>query len=110
MPAADGVTLLAIRSQLPLVNVGMAILTVLPDIGENRLDVTLGAGYRLVQAAQRILRLIVIKFRNGADRPPRIGGVAVLARYVEVSVWTMRASRGLRAGNTRTSGERQKKN
>ena len=45
LPSPDGVTLLAIGSQLPLVNVGVTVLASLSDIAEYRLDVTLDAGY-----------------------------------------------------------------
>jgi len=45
LPSANRVALLAIRSQLPLVNVGMAILAALPHVGENRFHVALDAGY-----------------------------------------------------------------
>lgn len=69
-PAENRVALLAVRSQLPAVNVGVAVLATLPHVGEHRLDVALRAGHRLVHATQRILRLIVVKLRNGANRMP----------------------------------------
>src|ERR1700741_3132933 len=63
LPSPDGVALRAIRTQLPPMNVGVAILATLSNIGENRPDVTLSAVYRLVQPAQRIFRLVVVEFR-----------------------------------------------
>ena len=45
LPSSDGVTLFAIGAQLASMNVGVTILTALPDIGENHLDVTLRAGH-----------------------------------------------------------------
>jgi hypothetical protein len=80
LPSSDGVALLAIRSQLPPVNVSMAILAPLPNIGEHRLDVALNAAHCVVQSPQRIVRLIVIEFGNRTNRFPRARGVAVLAR------------------------------
>lgn len=77
-------------------DVGVAILAALPDIAEHGLDVTLSAGYRRMQASQGILRLVMVEFRDGADRPPGIGSVAILARYVQISVRTVRAACGLR--------------
>lgn len=74
--------LCAVRSQLPLVDVGVAILAVLSDIGEDWPDVTFGARDRGVHTPEGILGLVVIEFRDGADRPPGIRGVAVLARDV----------------------------
>ena len=77
-------------------DVGVAILAALPDIGEHGLDVTFSAGHGRVQASQGILRLVMVEFRDGADRPPGVGGVAILARDVQVSVRTVRNARGLR--------------
>ena len=79
-------------------DVGVAILAVMPDVGEHRLDVTFGTCDRFVQAAQRILGLVVIEFRNSADRPPGVGCVAVLARDLEISVRAVCAACGLRPG------------
>ena len=92
LPSANAMALFAVCSQLALVDVGVAILAALSNAGKYRPDVTLGAGDRLMHSPQRIFGLIVVEFRNGADRPPRISGVAVLARYAQVSVWTVRAS------------------
>ena len=95
-PAAHRMALLAIRAQLPLVNVGMAVLAALPNICEYELDVALHASDGLVHAAQRISRLIVIELRHGADGPPRISGVAVLARHIQIAMRTVRTC-GLRS-------------
>lgn len=80
LPSTDRVALLAICSQLPLVNVSVAILATLSNVGENRPDVTLSAAHRLVHAAQRIFRLVVIEFRSPADWLPCVRRVAVLTR------------------------------
>ena len=78
IPPAHGVTLLTIGAELALVNVGMAILAALADVGEDRLGVALGAGHGLMQAAKRIMRLVVIELRNGANDFPALRGMAVL--------------------------------
>ncbi len=49
-----------------------------------------------MHAAQRIPGVIVIEFWNGADGPPRIRSVAVLARHIQVAMRTVR-TRGLRS-------------
>ena len=82
LPSANGMALLAISSQLALVDVGMAVLTALSNIGKNRPDVTLSAADAGVHAPQGIFGLVVFEFRNGADGSPGIGSVAVLAGYV----------------------------
>lgn len=96
LPSADGMALFAISPELTLVNVGVAILATLADIREDRLHVALSARNRDMHTAQRVTRLAVIKFRNRANRPPRICGVAILARGVQVSVGAMRTTGSLR--------------
>jgi hypothetical protein len=109
LPSSNGVALLAICAQLALVDVGVAILTALSNMSEYGPDVTSGAGDGGVHAAQGIFRLVMIEFRRGADRFPRIRGVAVLASYVQIAVWTMGGSCNLCTGHAQSSGRRQKK-
>jgi len=71
--------LLAARSQLALVDVGMAILAALSDIGKDRLYMTFSAPDRGMHAPEWISGLVVVEFRDGADRLPGIRRVAVLA-------------------------------
>jgi len=74
--------LLAARPQLALVDVGMAILAALADIGKFRLYMTFSARNRCVHTPEWISGPVVIEFRDGADRLPAIRRVAVLAGYV----------------------------
>jgi hypothetical protein len=74
-------------------NVGMAVLASLSNVCEHRFHVTLGAGHGLMHAPEWVPRLIVIEFGNRADRPPRVGGMAVLARNAKISVRTVRTCR-----------------
>ena len=108
LPSANGMALLAVCSQLALVNVGMAVLAALSNAGKYRPDVTLGAGDGLVNASQGIFGLTMVEFRNGADRSPRIGCVAILAGYIQVPVGTVRAA-CLCPRYTRSAGKRQHK-
>ena len=80
IPALHRVALRAIRAHLPLVNVRVALFTILADIGEHRLDVALRAFHFFVQASQRITRPVVIEFWNRANGLPARGRVTVLAR------------------------------
>jgi len=107
LPAANGVALLAVRSQLALVNVGVAVLAAQPHVAEHRLHVTLCAGNGLMHASQRVASLIVIELRNGADGSPCICRVAVLTGNIQVPVRTVRAFVGLRLRASRNSGKRQ---
>ena len=91
LPSPHRVTLLAIGPQLTPVNIGVAILAVLTDVGENHLHVTSGAGHRSVHSAQRITSPIVIEFRDGTDWPPAVRRVAVLAGNRQIAVRTTRA-------------------
>ena len=88
VPTENRVALRAVRAHFPLVNIGVAILTILANVREYRFYVALRAFNFLVHAAQRIPSFIVIKFRDGADRAPARGGVAVLAGNGERSVRT----------------------
>jgi len=106
VPSPHRVALLAVGSQLPPVNIGVAILAACADIVEDHLDVTLGAGYRRVHAAKGIAGLIVIEFWDGADRLPSTSGVAILTRNGQIAVRAMRARR-LRRHACRSSGQRQ---
>jgi hypothetical protein len=60
LPAAHAMALLAIRSELPLVYVGVAVLAPLSDIREDGLHVTLDARYGLMHPPQRVSSLIVV--------------------------------------------------
>ena len=71
-------------------DVRVTVLAPLPYICENWLHVALDASDRLVHAAQRVSRLIVIEFRDGADGPPALRGVTVLAGNVQISVRAVR--------------------
>ena len=51
IPALNGVALRAVRAHFSLVDVGMAILAILADIGKDGLDVALHALHLLVHAA-----------------------------------------------------------
>jgi len=68
--------------------------------------VTLGAGDGGVHAAQRITRLVMVELGKGADRPPAIRGVAVLARDSQAAVRTVLFS-DLRARSSQESGKRK---
>ena len=92
VPTKNGVTLRAIRAHLALVNIGVAILTILPHIREYRFYVALYALHSLVHAAQRIVRFVVIEFGDRANGAPARSGVAVLARNRERSVRTTSAA------------------
>lgn len=109
IPSADRVALFAVGSQLPPVNIGVAILAARADVAEHHLFVTLGAGYRLVHAAKRITGLIMIKFGDRSDRPPSARGMAILTRNRETAVGAMRARRTsrLRRYACRRSGKRK---
>lgn len=109
LPAQNCVALLAVCSQLPPMDVGVAVLASLSHVGESRFDVALDAVYRPVHATQRIAGLIVIEFRNGANRLPGIGGMAVLARDIQVAVRAVRAPGSLSPTACCHSSKREQK-
>ena len=108
LPSPHRMALLAVRAQLALVNIGMAILTPLSNIRKNHLHVTRGAGDGSVHATQGITRLIVIEFRNRANWLPVARSVAVLAGNSQISVRTVRAPGRLRSRASRECGKRKR--
>lgn len=90
-PAIYRVALLACRTELPPVNVSVAVGAFHAHVRKNQIGMALPARDFLVHAAQRILRLVVIKLGDVADRLPTRKGMAVLTRNGEISV---RAARG----------------
>ena len=80
IPALNGVALCTIRAHFSLVDVGVAILAIPANIREDGLDVALGALHFFMHSAKRILGLVVIELRNGADGPPTRSIVTVLTR------------------------------
>lgn len=104
IPALNGVALCAVRAHFSLVDVGVAVLAILSDVGKDGLAVALHALHLFMHAAKRILGFVVIELRHGADRPPARSVVAVLARNRK---WSVRTSRGLTLRGVCLSGSRQ---
>lgn len=98
IPSVDGVALLATGAKLPLMDVGMTVGALIPNVGENGFHVTLRAGNVLVQAAQRKLGLIVVELGDGADRLPAFRGMTILTREVQIPVRASRVGLRLRTG------------
>ena len=94
-PTSYRMTLLAGCSHLPLMDVGVAIRTLLANVGEHRFGVALGASDGLVHSPQRKSGLVVIKFRNIADGLPTAKRMAVLARDIQWPVGTSGAGVGI---------------
>ena len=69
----------------------------------------LGASHPLMKTAQGKASLVVIELGDGANRLPTGGSVAVLARDVQVSMWTAgnRVASGLAKARTNTTGQDQ---
>jgi hypothetical protein len=86
VPALDGMTLGTIGAHLAPMNVGVTIGTVLADIGEHGLDVTFSAFHFFMQAAQWIVGLVVIEFRNSPNRTPTGGRMTIFTRNAERAV------------------------
>lgn len=90
VPAVYGVALLAIGSELAAVDIRVTISAVLADIGEDGVDVAFAAFHFLVHAAQGVMGLVVIEFDDRANGPPTRGGVAILARDVQIAMGAAR--------------------
>lgn len=100
LPSPNRVAGLAIGSQLPFVNIGMAVLATLSDVAEHRFYVALSAGDGLVHAAQGVARPVVVEFWNGSNRRPPACCMAILTRNSEVPVRTASSAGHLRLRST----------
>jgi len=70
VPALYGVTFRAVRAHFSLVHVRVTVLAVLSHLGKDRLDMALRTLHLLMHAAQRVLRLVVVKLWVSANGPP----------------------------------------
>jgi hypothetical protein len=92
IPAVHGMALFAARSHLPAVDISMAICALAADVGEDQVDMTLGAGYFFVHSAQRISCFVVIEIRDAANGLPTGECVAIFAPHFQVAMWAVRTS------------------
>ena len=86
IPALDGMARLTICSELSPVNIRVAVRALLSHICKNEFHMALRALHFFVHSAQRIARLVVVKFRNTADGLPTEGSVAVFTGDVDRAV------------------------
>ena len=107
LPPFDRVALFAIRAELSLVNIGVAIGASSARIREHWLDVAGRAGRRSMHATQRKLRPIVVELRHGTDRLPAHRGVAVLARHIQGAVRTAAVGNRWRLGSDNGTARQQ---
>lgn len=92
LPAFYRVALLALRAELPAVNIGMAVRALRAHVGEDQARVTQAALHGFMHAAQRIACLVMVEFRKIADRLPTGEGVTILASLVQRAVRTARGA------------------
>ena len=92
LPAQHGVALCAIRTEFPPVKVGVAIGAIPAHIREDGFHVACSACHFFVHSAQRVVGLIVVEFRNGANRAPGFRCVAILAGNGKRAVRTLRVA------------------
>lgn len=87
-PPQNGMALSAIGAELGSVNVRMTIGAILAHIGEHRFGMASRAGHFFVHAPKRVLRGVMVEFRDGANGSPAGVCVAILARNVQGTVRT----------------------
>jgi len=97
LPTPHRVTALAVGSELPAMNVGVAIGAARAYVLERQAKVALGARHFCVHAAQRIAGLVMIELRIRANRFPTRVAVALHAGNRD---WPVRVGNlGLRTSN-----------
>ena len=79
LPALHSVAIRAVRAHFILMDVGVAVLAILPHVGEDGFHMALYALHAFVHAPQRISCFVVIELGNCLDGPPSRRGVAVVA-------------------------------
>ena len=86
LPAPDRVTVLAAGSELPAVQIRMALRALRGRFGKNQVRMATLACHPLVQTKQRETGPGVVEFLLSADRLPGRGRVTVLARHAQVAM------------------------
>jgi len=87
IPSPNRVTLCAIRSEFPPVNIRVTIRAIFSHVRKNRLHVTLRALHSFVHRSQRIVCVVVIEFWMCTDRPPSRCRMAIFTRDRQRPVW-----------------------
>ena len=90
LPPAFTMAQVTLRSVFPPVNIGVAVLTLLPDVSEGQIDVAILAGNLGMQPTQGKTGLAMIKFWQAPDGLPSGCGVTVLARDFQLPMRTTR--------------------
>ena len=107
LPALDRVAIRAVGSQLPAMDVGMAIGAGMAYVSKHHLGVALRAGVdRGMHATERIPGFVMVEIRQRPDRFPARVGVTRLARKTEATVGASRG--GLVRPLLSTQGKRQR--
>lgn len=96
LPATHLMAKLTLRSVSPPVNVGVAILAIVTNIGKYRVDVAFLAADVGMHAAKWKRSFAVIEFRLASNRPPRRNRVAFLARNLQWAMGTLRLGGSMR--------------
>ena len=110
VPPLDRVALLALRSELAAVQIGVAIRALCPHVAEHQLDVAGHAVHFLVHSTQGVGGLVVIEFGLSADGFPARERVATVAGLAERSVRIARRALPGRLRPTRRRGHREQRN
>ena len=79
VPSLHRVALRAVGAHFSLMDVGVAVLAILPHVREHRFHMALCALNFFVHAAQRIFCFVVIELGHCLDGPPARSRMAVLA-------------------------------
>ncbi len=114
LPAAHRVAALAVRSELPPVDVRMTVGTLGPRVRKHQAHMALGAGDPFMHASQGIARFIVVELQNIPQGLPGSKCVAILTGDLEIPVRTAgRLRRHLPAclgsGRSQHEGKTQKR-
>jgi hypothetical protein len=85
-PSTHRMTLFAVASQLPAMNIGMTIGALVSYVGKNQISMTLPTGQAGMHSLEGETRIPMIEFRRRLYGFPACRGVALLARNFKSSM------------------------
>ena len=89
LPTGVSMTQIALRGVFSPVDIGVAVLTLIADLAEDKISVAVLAAHTLVHPSQRKTGLAVIELKHVAEGLPTLRCVAILAGDLQRTMWTL---------------------
>jgi len=89
LPPAVPMTQIALCGVFSPVDIGVAVLALISNVGENQVGVAVLTAHAFVHPPQRETSLAVIELKHVAEWLPTLGCMAILAGDLYRTVWTL---------------------